>query len=298
MRLKPSGIIPPIITPFSKDQEINEDGFRAQVNFLIENGVHGIFTGGTSGEFFTLSSKERKKVSEIAIDEINGRVTTCVGTGSSSTKETIELTNHAKDIGADIAVVIAPYITHTTEEGIYRHYEIVAKAVDIPIMIYNIPERSGLNLDPPTVMRISEIENIVGIKDSSNNMVQFGELLDLIGDRITIFQGEDPLIFESLVLGGHGCVPAVANVVPNLVVDLYNDVVNNMIDEARRKQMLINRIMRELLGYLPWPAGIKETLNLMGKRGGIVRLPLVMVNEDSRKQIKENFEKLKELNIF
>jgi 4-hydroxy-tetrahydrodipicolinate synthase len=293
------GVIPPVITPFKEENEdIDESALREQVRFLIESGVDGVFSCGTSGEFFALTSMERQKVNSIVVDAANGKVPVLVGTGASSTRETLELTRHARDIGADFAVIVVPYFTRPTENGILRHYNTIATTVEIPIAVYNIPGRVGVNVDPMLAARIAEIRGVVAMKDSSGNMVQFSELLCDLKNRISIFQGEDQLMFESLVLGAEGVIPAVANVAPKLVVELYADFQAGRLVEAREKQFRVNRLMRECLSFKPWPVGIKETLNILGRNVGVVRCPLTRIDDEARKQLKATVSELVALGLL
>ena len=208
-----SGAIVAIVTPF-KDDKVDEAGLRDLIEFQIANGTHGIVPCGTTGESPTLSHEEHARVIDITVEQTAKRVPVIAGTGSNNTEEAISLTSHAKKAGADAVLMISPYYNKPTQEGIYRHFEKVAKAVDIPIILYNIPGRTASNIEPATIERLSRIDNIVGVKEASGSMKQITDIIALCGDDFTVVSGEDYLTFPLLCVGGKGVISVVSNVAP------------------------------------------------------------------------------------
>ncbi|MBW2091531.1 MAG: 4-hydroxy-tetrahydrodipicolinate synthase, partial [Deltaproteobacteria bacterium] len=213
------GAIVAIVTPFSNGQ-VDEDAFRRLINFQIENGTHAIVPCGTTGESATLSHDEHKRVIEFVIKEVDGRVPVIAGTGSNNTTEAIELTRHAKEVGADGALMILPYYNKPTQEGLYQHFKTVAEAVSLPIIMYNIPSRTGINMLPATVARLAKIENIVGVKESSGDLVQMTQIIEACGDDFDVISGDDPLALPLMAVGGKGVISVASNVVPREVSDM------------------------------------------------------------------------------
>ena len=194
------GIIPAMVTPLKKDETLDEDGLREVINYLIESGVHGIFCCGSQGEIYSLRDEERRRVVEVTVDEVNGRVPVYAGTGEVTTEKVIDLTRYAKDVGADAASIITPYFIRPSSEELYMHYRKIAEAVDIPIILYNNPGRTGVNLDVSVVSRLAKIDNIVGIKDSSGDLTLTAEYIRQTPERFSVIAGRDSLILATLSL--------------------------------------------------------------------------------------------------
>ena len=222
-----------IVTPF-KGGKVDEAGLRDLIEFQITNGTHGIVPCGTTGESPTLSHEEHERVIDIAVEQTGKRVPVIAGTGSNNTEEAISLTSHAKKAGADAVLMISPYYNKPTQEGIYRHFEKVAKSVDIPIILYNIPGRTASNIEPATIARLSGIDNIVGVKEASGSMKQITDVIALCGDDFTVVSGEDYLTFPLLCVGGKGVISVASNVAPRDMADLCNFFFEGKFVEARR----------------------------------------------------------------
>jgi len=206
------GLFTAIITPFDEKGKVDEEGLRGNIEFQLENGVDGVVPVGTTGESATLSEEEHKRVVEITIDQVNGRALVLAGTGSNNTAEAIDYTRHAKDAGADAALMISPYYNKPTQEGIYQHYKKVAESVDIPIILYTVPGRTMVNIEPETTKRLSEIPNIVGIKDASGNLNQISKEILLCGEDFVVLSGDDSLNLPIISLGGKGAISVVSNI--------------------------------------------------------------------------------------
>ena len=267
--MKIKGIIPAIITPMHEDESINEQELRNQVNRQVEAGVHGIFPFGTNGEGYILSESEKRRVLEIVVEAVAGRVPVYAGTGCISTKDTIRQSLMAKEVGADILSIITPSFAQASQDEIYEHYKAVAEAVDLPIVLYNIPARTGNAIAPATVEKLARIENIVGVKDSSgnfDNMLQYIEVTrDIPG--FAVLSGNDSLILWNLLAGGAGGVAGCANVYPKTMASIYNYFIAGNLDAARVAQDSIrsfrgcfrfgnpNTIVKTAVGLLGYPVG-------------------------------------------
>ena len=271
------GSIVAIVTPF-KNGEIDEESLRELVEFQIENGTDGIVPCGTTGEASTLDYDEHDRVIEIVVQQAKKRVPVIAGTGSNSTKEAIEITEHAKKVGADGALLVTPYYNKPTQEGLYRHYKTVAESVALPQILYNVPGRTGVNLLPATVARLADISNIVGIKEASGSLQQVSEILSLCGDKIEVLSGDDFITFPIMACGGSGVISVTANIMPKEVaamVDAYNA---GDLEEARRLHLWLLRISNAMFIETN-PTPVKTALGLMGKCDDEVRLPLAPMSE-------------------
>ena len=278
-----------IVTPF-KGGKVDEAGLRDLIEFQIANGTHGIVPCGTTGESPTLSHEEHERVIDIAVEQTGKRVPVIAGTGSNNTEEAISLTSHAKKAGADAVLMISPYYNKPTQEGIYRHFEKVAKAVDIPIIIYNIPGRTASNIEPATIERLSRIDNIVGVKEASGSMKQITDIIALCGDDFTVVSGEDYLTFPLLCVGGKGVISVVSNVAPRDMADLCNFFFEGKFEEARRLYYKLLPLLHVLFIETN-PAPVKAALAMMKKiESEEVRLPLVTMSEANRERLRKVLE--------
>src|SRR5512138_1380999 len=235
------GSIVAIVTPF-KNGEIDEERLRELVEFQIENGTDGIVPCGTTGEASTLDYDEHDRVIEIVVQQAKKRVPVIAGTGSNSTKEAIEITEHAKRVGADGALLVTPYYNKPTQEGLYRHYKTVAETVALPQVLYNVPGRTGVNMLPETVARLADISNIVGIKEASGSLQQVSEVLSLCGDRIEVLSGDDFITFPIMACGGSGVISVTANIMPKEIAALIDAFNAGDLEEARRLHLRLLRI--------------------------------------------------------
>ena len=286
MVLEPKGIVTPIVTPFDSKDEINEAVYRDLIDFLLDSGIHGVFACGSQGEFWALSKNEKKRLFEVAVDHVNGRVPVYAGTGAESTKEVIELTRMAEDVGIDAVSIITPYFIKPDGEGLAGHYRMIAQRVDIPILVYTNPARTGgVAISPDCLNELAEeCSNIVGIKDSSGDLSLTLEYIKKSGDRISVLAGRDSIIFQTLVSGGRGAVSACANVVPKLIVSLYDSARNRDYETALDIQKRVSDLrMAFELGV--FPGVIKESVNAMGFDVGSCRMPVRPLKPKDRESL-------------
>ncbi len=283
------GAMVAIITPF-KNGQVDEAAFRNLIDFQIENGTHGIVPCGTTGESATLSFKEHERVIEIAIEQANKRVPVIAGTGSNNTEEAIVLTRHAKKSGADAVLMITPYYNKPTQEGLFRHFEAVAKAVDIPIILYNIPGRSAVNMEPDTIARLSKIDNIVGVKEASGSMKQITDIIARCDSDFAVVSGEDFLTFPLMCVGGKGVISVVSNVAPRDMANLCNLYFEGKFAEAQKLYYRLLPLCHALF-YETNPAPTKTALAMMKKiASDELRLPLVPMSETNRERLRKVLE--------
>lgn len=267
------GIIPPILTPMFEDETINEKELRNQVNRLIDAGVHGLFCFGTNGESYILSDEEKEQVLRVVVEETNHRVPVYAGTGCPGTKDTIRMSQMAKEAGADVLSIITPYFAAASQDEIYNHYKSVAEAVDLPIVIYNIPARTGNKVDPATIGKLAKIDNIVGAKDSSgdfNNMLQYIAVSQ--DEDFEILSGNDALVLWNLSAGGAGGIAGCANIYPKTLVAIYELFQAGKIEEAMKVQDSI-RPLRDCFKYGNPNTIVKTAVNLLGYPVGPCRAP-------------------------
>jgi 4-hydroxy-tetrahydrodipicolinate synthase len=279
------GSIVAIVTPF-KDGKVDEDAYRELIEFQIENGTNAIVPCGTTGESATLNMKEHGRVVDIAISAVNKRVPVIAGTGGNSTSEAIELTEHAKNAGADASLQVTPYYNKPTQEGLYRHFEAIAKAVSLPQVLYNVPGRTSVNMLPETVARLAELPEVVAIKEASGNLGQMAEIVKLAGDNITLLSGDDNVTLPVLSLGGKGVVSVVANIVPKDTSDMVNAWLEGDIEKARGLFYKLFPLCQAMF-YETNPVPVKTSLALMGKIRGELRLPLVPMSSANMERLKK-----------
>ncbi|MGE4485474.1 MAG: 4-hydroxy-tetrahydrodipicolinate synthase [Oscillospiraceae bacterium] len=291
------GIIPPIITPMNEDESINVPVLRRQVDRQIENGVHAIFCFGTNGEGYILNKEEKKLVLEAVVEQADGRVPVYAGTGCVGTKETIEQSRMARDVGADVLSIITPSFAAASQNELYEHYSAVAKAVDMPIVLYNIPARTGNAILPVTVGRLArEFDNIVGAKDSSGNFDNILQYIEQTRENgsFAVLSGNDSLILWTLMAGGTGGIAGCANVYPRTMASIYNCFLAGDIVGARRYQDSI-RSFRACFKYGNPNTVVKTAVNLLGYDVGKCRAPFNQLPEEGiaalKKVLKENADK-------
>lgn len=277
-----------IITPFTKDNKINEDGLRHNIRFQISNGIDGIVALGTTGETPTLSSKEKEKIIRICVDEINGKIPLMIGCGTYSTQQTIENTQQAEQLGADFALIVTPYYNKPTQEGIYRHFKAISEASSLPICIYNIQGRTGLNLQTDTLKRLSEIPNIISVKEASSNISQMMEVVETIVNSRNDFSmmcGDDVLTLPSMAIGGHGIISVVSNLFPKQIKELVQALVRKDFDTAREIHYRLLPIFRgAFIETNPIP--IKTAMNMCGMPSGNCRMPLCELTPENEKKLR------------
>jgi len=280
-----SGSLVALVTPF-KNGRVDEERLADLIEWQIRSGTHGIVPCGTTGESATLSHEEHTRVIKLAVAVTKKRVPVVAGTGSNSTAEAIRLTREAQEVGADGALMISPYYNRPTQEGIYQHYKAVAEAVQgFPIIFYNIPARTGSNIEPSTMARLAEIDNIAGVKEATGSIDQVLNILSACGDKLAIFSGEDSLTFSMMSLGGKGVISTAANVAPREMADLANACLSKQWEKAAQLQMKLLPLIRALfIETNPIPA--KTALSLMRKCELELRLPLVPMAEANAAKLK------------
>jgi len=278
-----SGSIVAIVTPF-RNGKVDERAFGDLIEWQLANGTNGIVPCGTTGESATLTNDEHHRVIRLSVEVVKGRVPVIAGTGSNSTDEAISLTRHAKEAGADGALLITPYYNKPTQEGLYRHYKAVAEAVDMPLVLYNIPGRTGVNMLPTTVARLAVMKNIVGIKEGSGSVQQASEIAQTCGDRLTVLSGDDPLTLPMMAVGAKGVITVTANVMPKEMAQLVASFQAGRIDEARRIHFALSALFAALF-YETNPIPVKEALGMMGKIDPELRLPMCAMSADNRNQL-------------
>lgn len=279
------GTITALVTPFSKGR-IDEDAFCAHLDRQIKAGVSAVVPAGTTGEAATLSHREHKRLIEITVRHVAGRVPVIAGTGSNNTAESIELTQSAKSLGADAALLISPYYNKPTQEGIYQHYKAVADAVHLPQIVYNVPGRTNSNILPETVARLSKISNIIGIKDATANMDQLNATIDACDDCIDFISGDDATVLPFMALGGVGVISVVSNVAPAAMLRLTAAATSGDWDEARRAQLVMRELNR-MMFLQSNPIPVKAACAMMGWIEWDIRLPLTILSEELCNQLYE-----------
>lgn len=284
------GIIPPIITPMNDDESINVTELRNQVNRQIEGGVHALFCFGTNGEGYILNGAEKELVLRTVIEECNGRVPVYAGTGCISTKETIEQSRMAMALGADVLSVITPSFAAASQNELYEHYKAVAEAVDMPIVLYNIPARTGNALAPATVGRLAQIENIVGAKDSSGNFTNILSYIDAGRKKqngtFSTLSGNDQLIVWNLLAGGTGGIAGCANVYPHVMASIYDLFMEGKVEEAKAANASIQSF-RDCFKYGNPNTIVKTAVALLGYNVGKCRAPFNQVPEEGVEALKK-----------
>ena len=278
------GSIVALVTPL-KQGELDEKALRDLVEFHIAEGTNAIVPCGTTGESATLSHEEHCRVIEIVINQAKKRVPVIAGAGSNSTKEAVFLTEHAKKSGADAVLSITPYYNKPTQAGLYQHFKTIAEQVDIPIVLYNVPGRTGVNMLPDTVVELSKIKNIVGVKEASGSLDQAGAILQHTDDSFDVISGEDSLTFPMMAMGAKGVISVTANVAPKKMAQMCKAVLENNMIEARKLHYELIDLSKAVF-YETNPIPAKKAVYLMGLIENEIRLPLVEMT-------KENTEKLK-----
>ena len=280
------GAMVAIVTPFKKGK-VDEKRLIELIEFQIENGTHAIVPCGTTGESATLSYDEHTRVIELVIEVVDKRVPVIAGTGSNSTNEAIMLTKHAEDKGVDASLQITPYYNRPTQEGIYQHFKKVASEVSLPLIIYNIPSRTGINILPETMQRLSKIKNIVGVKEASGSLEQMSMVYALCGDEFDLISGDDSLTLPILSIGGKGVISVVSNIVPKDVVNLVSKFKNGDIDEARKLYYKLLPLVKAMFIETN-PIPVKTALFLLGRIDELdLRLPLCRMSEDNLTRLKK-----------
>ncbi len=284
------GSITALITPF-KDGALDEDAFSRLVEWQIVQGTHGLVPVGTTGESPTLSRSEHKRVIELCIEAANGRVPVIAGTGSNNTVDAIEYTQHAKQAGADGALIVAPYYNKPSQEGLYQHYKAIQDAAEIPIIVYNIPGRSTVDISVETMSRLARLPNIVGVKDATGEVTRISRQREAIGEDFLLLSGDDPLALASMASGAHGCISVTANIAPKLCSEFQNACMSG---DFRTALDYHDRLMpvHGVMFVDPNPVPVKYAASKLGICRPDVRLPLTPVSDEARRGVDAAIEKL------
>ena len=279
------GTLPALITPFTQDGSLDEEAFRGLIEFVLEQGVDGVVPCGTTGESATLTHEEHKRIVRITVEAVAGRVPVLAGTGSNSTAETIDLTRAAKEAGAHGALLISPYYNKPTQEGIYRHYAEVARETAFPLVLYNVPGRTALNIRAETVVRLSKVPGIVGIKEASADLHQISRIVEGCGPEFTVLSGDDFTLLPTLCVGGRGVISVVANVAPARVVEMIRSFEAG--DTARARSVHLELLdLMEAMFLETNPVPVKTALAMMGRCREVFRLPLCPMAEGTRRRLQ------------
>ncbi len=277
-----------ISTPFTKDG-VNFEEFGKLIEFQISEGVDSIIVCGTTGESSTMTEKEKKDTIKYAIDRVNGRIPVIAGTGSNNTASAIEMSKYAESVGADALLVVTPYYNKTTQAGLVEHYKAIATSTSLPIIVYSVSSRTGVNITPETCLELSKIPNIVAVKEASGNISQVAKIASLCKDNLHIYSGNDDQIVPILSLGGLGVISVLSNVAPKYTHDMVQNFFDGNIAEATQMQLDAIDLVGSLFCEVN-PIPVKEALNMIGYNFGVPRLPLVRLSEKNQEKLKTSLK--------
>jgi len=280
------GAMTAMVTPFDKEDKVDEEGLRENVRFQIKRGIHGLVPVGSTGECATLSYEEHNRVVDVVVDAAKGKVPVLAGTGSNSTWEAIMLTKHAKEVGADGALLVVPYYNKPTQAGLYQHYKRIAEEVDLPQVIYNIPSRTSVNMLPETMAKLANVKNIVGVKEASGNLEQVARIIELAGKEFSVISGDDSLTIEIMKLGGVGVISVTSNLVPDKVVKIVDSFRSGDVGTAKRINDELAPLFKALFIETN-PGPVKMAMNWMGMAAGGLRLPLVELEPENQEKLRK-----------
>ncbi|MCX7732236.1 MAG: 4-hydroxy-tetrahydrodipicolinate synthase [candidate division WOR-3 bacterium] len=280
-----TGCITALITPF-KEEALNLDGLRENIRFQLQTGVKGILVCGSTGESSSLNETEWELVIQTAVAEAKGKIPVIAGAGTNSTWKSVRQIRRAEELGVDAVLVVAPYYNKPTQEGLYQHFRACAEATRLPLIIYNIPPRSVVNIQPATIERLAnDCPNIVAVKEASGNLDQVSDILIRCGDRITVLSGDDSLTLPILSLGGRGVISVVSNIVPNDVQALVDDYLGGNTESARRRHLKLFPLIKALFIETN-PIPVKAAMNMLGMPAGYPRLPLSPLSSGSKELLR------------
>ncbi|MBA7518116.1 4-hydroxy-tetrahydrodipicolinate synthase [subsurface metagenome] len=285
-KMKFEGLMPAIITPMDKDGEIDFEGLKKNVEFYLDAGCTGIVANGSTGEAVNLSREERIEVVKKVVEVVKGKVKVIAGTGAPTTNVTIQYTKDAMKAGADAVLVITPFNAIPNKEGLYLHYKEVAE-VGIPVIMYNLPQHTSVEIDLETMGRLVKLDNIVGLKESSGNLSYFGEAIRLFSEDITLISGCDDLILQTLSMGIPALILAFGNIAPKMIIEMYNAIKNNDFVSAREKYYKLLPMARAIGDSVNFPAPVKEAVRLLGRPSGPPRLSTLPVNQEESEEIRK-----------
>ncbi len=287
---KGSGVA--LVTPFNQDLSINYNELEKLIHFQIENSTDAIIICGTTGEASTLSEDEKKSLIKFTVNIVNNRVPVIAGTGSNNTKEAINLSRYAESCGANGLLIVTPYYNKCTQDGLYMHYKKISDNVNIPIILYNVPTRTCVNIELDTVLKLSKIPNITGIKEASSNLSQISNIIAKTNDDFYVYSGNDDQILPILSLGGNGVISVLANIFPKQTHDICFEFFNGNIESSRMLQFKYLDLCKKLFCEVN-PIPIKEAMNMLDFNVGNCRLPLCSMNELNKKALQEIINSLR-----
>lgn len=279
------GVASAVPTPFDENG-VNIKVFTDFLKFQIENNIDAIVVCGTTGESSTMTELEKITAIKCAVETSNGKVPVIAGTGSNNTKQAIHMSKVAQKLGVDAVLLVTPYYNKTTQLGLITHYTAIAESIDIPIIIYNVPSRTGINISPETCLELSKIDNIVAIKEASGNISQVADIAHLCGNDLTIYSGNDDQVIPICSLGGVGVISVLSNIKPKLVHDMVLDFLNGNIEESKNKQLSVLPLVHNLFSEVN-PIPVKSALNLLGFDFGVPRLPLIELGDINKRKLLE-----------
>lgn len=280
-----------IITPFTENG-VNLKEFEKLIENQIENKIDALIVCGTTGESSTMTLEERKETIKFAVEAVHKRVPVIVGTGSNCTKSVIEMTKFAESVGADGALIVTPYYNKTTQEGLIAHYKAIAKETNLPIILYNVPSRTGVNILPKTCQELSKLKNIVAIKEASGNLSQVTEIANLCGDELNIYSGNDDQILPVLSVGGIGVISVLSNIMPEFTHTMVEDFLDGNLQKAKKAQIRAIPLIKALFSEVN-PIPVKAALNLLGYDCGMPRMPLLEMSKQNQEILKKEMDKMK-----
>lgn len=278
-------MITAMITPYDKKQEVNYHKVTELVEHLIENGSEGIVVCGTTGESPVLTREEKLQLYSIVKETANGRIPIFAGTGSNNTRQTVELSREAEKLGVNGIMLVTPYYNKPSQQGLYEHFKTVAEAVGLPVMLYNVPGRTSANLQPATVKHLSEVENIIAIKEACGDMDQVSELIRLLQGSLTVYSGDDSITLPMMAIGAHGIVSVASHIIGRQIKSMIESFINGDTSKAAKIHSDLFPIFKGLF-ITSNPVPLKAALNLMGMEVGGLRLPLVPATKDEQEKIK------------
>ncbi|MBM4763499.1 4-hydroxy-tetrahydrodipicolinate synthase [Bacillus sp. B15-48] len=282
-------VLTAMVTPFDQQGEIDYDATRNLVNYLIHNGTDGLVVAGTTGESPTLTASEKVELFKFVVSIVDGRIPVIAGTGSYNTRDSIHLTKEAELAGVDGIMLVTPYYNKPSQEGLYQHFKAIAEATSLPVMLYNIPGRSAVNLSVETIVRLSEIQNIKYVKEASGNLDDMAEIIARTPYDFILYSGDDSLTLPVLAIGGHGVVSVSSHIIGNEMQEMITLFKNGKIREASLLHRTLLPKMKALFAA-PSPSPVKAALNMNGIQVGSVRLPMVPLTEEENKNLKEALE--------
>lgn len=282
------GVIPAVITPFDEAGKLDLKGLQINLRFLMNQKVHGVMVNGCTGEAASLSREERVQVIKTAVKEANGKIPVVAGTGAPSTRDTLDFTMDAYEAGANAAMIVTPFFLIPNEEGLMKHYKTISDNVDIPIVLYHIPQHTGVYLSPEKMAKLCEkIPNMAAIKDSYGNVGEFAQTVKLAGDKVSILTGGDDILLPAFAAGAHGTIIALGNIAPGMAVELFESVQKGELKKAQDIYVKLLPIASAISTSTNFPAPVKAAIQLLGRPAGPPRSPIVPVKDDVKEKLRE-----------